>query len=122
MKVKYAAHLIMAVRFREGRQDRFPCYENVVLVYANSDEEAMQKAREYGEAEAEAGETFDWNERPAYWEFVGVRKLIECRTPGSQDDKIGPGTEVTYSLLVLPSEEDLRRLADGEPVTVTYQE
>lgn len=122
MKVKYAAHLILAVRFQKGEQEQFPCYENVVLVYANDEQEGLERAREIGEREAKDGSPFEWNERPAYWEFVGVRKLIECRTPGSLENRLGSGTEVTYSLLVLPTEKDLRRLANGEPVEVTYAE
>ena len=83
----------------------------------------MHKAMEQGKADAETGEEdFRWGGRPAYWEFVGVRKLIECRTPGSMDDHLRNGTELTYSQLVLSSEEDLRKLAHGEPVSVTYEE
>ncbi len=123
MSTQYAAHLILAVRFRDGVRDRFPCFENVVLVSAADDEEALRAARRYGEDEAaRGGDDFTWDGRPAYWEFVGVRKLIECRTPGGADDRVGPGTELTYSQLAVASEEDLRRLADGEPVPLTYEE
>jgi Domain of unknown function (DUF4288) len=122
MSIKYAAHLIMAVRFVEGKQERFPCYENVLLVYADNEDEAMQRAEEYGKEEESGGEQFCWNERSAVWKFVGVRKLIECRTPGSLDNRLGRGTELTYSLLVLPTEEALQRLAAGDSVDVTYQE
>ena len=118
--IKYAAHLILAVRFRDKPQKTIPCYENVVLVDATGGEEAMDKARELG-SEAAADE-FEWDGRPARWEFVGVRKLIECRTPGSADNRLGAGTEVTYSQLVLASEEDLQKLVAGESVTVTYEE
>jgi hypothetical protein len=118
--IKYAAHLILAVRFRDKSQKSIPCYENVVLVYASDDEEAMRRAREFG-ADAAADE-FEWDGRPARWEFVGVRKLIECRTPRSADNRLGAGTEVTYSQLVLASEEDLQKLVAGEPVTVSYEE
>jgi len=121
MKTKYAAHLIMAVRFREGVQDRFPCFENVVVVDAETDDDAMQAALACGEQEAAATE-FDWDGRPAIWQFVGVRKLIECRTLGSLENRLEPGTEVTYSQFVLSSEDDLRKLADGESVPLTYEE
>jgi hypothetical protein len=122
MSIKYAAHLIMAIRFVEGKQERFPCYENVVLVYAKDEDEALEQARKYGEEEAKAGGQFCWNDREAVWKFLGVRKLIECRTPGNLDNRLGRGTEVTYSLLELPNEEALQKLAAGEPVEVTYRE
>ena len=122
---RYAAHLILAVRFRDGRQDRFPCYENVVLLEAETDDEAMTMAEEYGKEDArDLDDDFRWGDRPAYWEFVGVRKLIECREaePGFPDDPVLSRTELTYSRMELASEEDLRKLAGGEPVAVTYEE
>jgi hypothetical protein len=120
--MKYAAHLIMAVKFDDAPQDRYPVYENVVLVEAETDERALEVATEIGRREEQEGSPFRWDGRPARWSFAGVRKLIECQTPGSDDEELRPGTEVTYSQLVLGSEEDLRKLVDGEPVNVLYEE
>jgi len=122
MKTKYAAHLIMAVRYRDHPRETIPLYENVLLVYADTDDEAMRQACALGRAEAaETDESFRWNGHPARWEFVGVRKLITCQ-PHGLSDRIGHGAELTYSLMVVRSEADLKKLVAGDPVEITYHE
>ncbi len=119
----FAAHIVMAVRYREGFQDAFPCYENVVLVCAETDDEALNQASQIGRSGAAIeGDDFHWNGRPARWEFVGVRKLIECRTPGSLENRISHGTELTYSQFTLESEAALARFANGDAVQLLCEE
>lgn len=122
MKTRYAAHLILAVD-TDGPADRpIPFYENVVLVQADTDAEAMRQACRLGRAEAAADPgDFRWGGQPARWRFVGVRKLIECQPPAGRE-RLGYGSEVTYSQMAVRSEADLQRLAAGEPVEVTYHE
>lgn len=123
MKTKYAAHLIQAIRFRDGAQDHIPLYENVVLVEADTDDEAMRIAEEYGRAEAADDDpSFTWGGHPAYWQFAGVRKLIECREPCADDDPVLSRTELTYSQMSVRSEGDLKKLVGGEPVEILYEE
>jgi len=122
MTMKYAAHIIMAVKYETVRQEDYPIYENIVLIDADSDEQAIEKAESLGRQEEEESEAFRWDDKPARWRFAGVRKLIECRTPGSLDDGIGHGTEITYSQMVLRSEEDLQQFVAGKSVTVCYEE
>ena len=122
MITQYAAHIIMAVRYREPPQDAIPFYENVVLIDAGSDDEAWDKAEELGREDATDDDpSFTWGDRPARWEFVGVRKLITCQ-PRGLDDAIGPGTELTYSQMSVQNEDDLKKLVEGEPVQVNYEE
>lgn len=116
----YAAHIIMSVRFKDGVQDRFPVWENVVLLEAGSDEEAMQKAERQGRLqEGDAGGTFEWQGRPATWLFAGVRKVIASADHGQQP---GDGTEVSYSEMEVDSPEALAKLVRGEAVSVLYEE
>jgi hypothetical protein len=119
----YAAHVIMTVKFKEAVQDRYPLWENVYLVEASSADEALAKAAALGqEQEGDTSGTFCWEGTPATWVFAGVRKLIECRTSGDIEDKPTGGTEITYSQMIVDSEESLAKLVNGEPVTVLYQE
>ncbi|MBX9581845.1 MAG: DUF4288 domain-containing protein [Gemmataceae bacterium] len=125
MKTRYAAHIIMAVRYRDPPQDTIPLYENVVLVEAETGEEAERAAEEYGRAEAaDPDPSFRWGDRPAYWEFAGVRKLIEFREsmPEFDGDPVLARTEMTYSQMRVRSEDDLKKLVEGEPVEVVYEE
>jgi hypothetical protein len=62
----YAAHIVMAVKFKRGEQNRFPVWENIVLISAESEEEAFAKAEERGRCEeGDDGGTFTWGDRPA---------------------------------------------------------
>jgi hypothetical protein len=116
----FAAHLIMAVKLKRARQTRFPVWENIVLIAAESEAAAFAKAERIGRAEeGDDGGTFRWGGHPATWVFKGVRKLTECV---SADDRPGDGTEVSYIEMELDSQEAVNQLAAGEPVALRYNE
>jgi hypothetical protein len=120
----YAAHLIMSLKYDEpGDQTVYPIWENVVLIRADSDEDAERKATRIGREDEESGdEKLRWDGKPAHWVFAGVRKLIQCRTPDDPDDRLRNGTEVTYSQMILDSPDGVSKLVRGEPVHVLYEE
>jgi hypothetical protein len=130
----YAAHIISYIRFLDGVQDKYPIYENVVLLEADSTDQAYEEAKRIGKEDyddtTDGSEGLFWEERPAVWVFAGVRKLIECQDTAStmteQPDRIGNspihGTEVTYSQMELADEEALTKLIKGDPVTLLYEE
>ena len=112
----YAAHLIMYVKLKAGEQKRFTVWENVVLLRAASDEEALAKAeRRAREDEGDDDGSFRWGGHPATWVFAGVRKLVTCADPDVRPDD---GMEITYIEMELPSLNSVRRLAQGHEVTV----
>jgi hypothetical protein len=116
----YAAHIIMAVKLKDARQDRFPVWENVVLVEGASDAEAFAKAKQIGRRdEGDDDGTFRWGGQPATWVFVGVRKLTDCVVDGARP---GDGDEITYTELELDSQEAVKQLAAGKPVVVRYRD
>lgn len=116
----YAAHNIMYVMFKDGCQDKYPVWENIILIEAESEEQALKKATKIGqEAEGDSLGTFYWENRPATWVFAGVRKLIKCQ---SRNEKPSDGTEITYSEMLLDCEESLSKLVSGETVTIIYEE
>lgn len=116
----YAAHIVMSVRFKDGTQDTYPLWENIVLLEAGSDEEAERKAELKGrEGEGDSDGSFRWEDRPATWVFAGVRKVIVCEDPHAPP---GDGIEITYSEMAVDDEESLAKLVRGEPVTVRYEE
>ncbi len=36
----YAAHIVVPFKYKDGRQDHYPCFENIVLISARSVSEA----------------------------------------------------------------------------------
>jgi hypothetical protein len=135
----YAAHIISYVKFKDGIQDSFPLWENVVLIEAGSGEMALEEAKKIGLSDYDDTEDPDnngdmtWNERPAYWVFAGIRKLISCNPIASvsvdknidrndPDYRPGHGTEVTYSTMEVGTQEELDKLVRGEPVRVLYED
>lgn len=122
MTTQYAAHLILAIKYREPPQDRIPLYENVVLIDAGSDDEAWEKAEQIGREDAASDDpSFRWDDRPARLEFVGVRKVVSCQ-PRGLSQRMESGAELTYSQMSVRTEADLRKLVNGEPVDVVYEE
>lgn len=115
----YAAHLVMFARLKGNvRQQTFPVWENIVLIEADSEDEAMKNAEQHGhEEEGDDDGTFRWASKPAEWVFAGVRKITLC-----QDSQKRPknGTELSYTELELGSEEAVYQLMEGEPVCVRF--
>src|SRR5687767_14795086 len=112
----FAAHLVMAVRLKNGRLKRVPIWENVVLIHAASEEDAFAKAEKRGRAdEGDDDGSFTWRGEPALWEFAGVRKLTACepfdRRPGDLD-------EISYHEFEAPSESVLQQYVRGESVAL----
>jgi hypothetical protein len=92
------------------------------LTEAESPEKALEKTEKRAREDAEVcSDGLTLNGKPAAMVFVGIRKLIEVRTIGDIEDKPADGSEVTYSELVLDSEDDLRKLVAGESVRLCYQ-
>ncbi len=116
----FAAHVITWVKYTEHKQKTFPIWENVVLIRAKSEKEAFAKAEARGQQMAGKGEvTFTWGGKPATWVFGGVRKVTTCDDPEERPDD---GTEITYTQMRVRSPEALRKLLQGEPVSVQYIE
>lgn len=110
----------MFVEFKNHRQDHFPVWENIVLVEADSQSQAFEKAeRCERRGEGDDGGTFRWGNQPAKWVFAGVRKLTECALVA---DRPGDGTEVSYSELEVDSRAAIDQFVAGDRVTVCYND
>lgn len=120
----YAAHVIMAFRYREGKQGAIPVWENVFLVQASSPSEAQEVATAIGREEAGHDDpSTTWDGIPVRLTFAGVRKVVECSPPPDPAaGELGTGTEVTYTEFLVDSETALEQLVAGEAVTVTLQD
>jgi hypothetical protein len=114
----YAAHAIMYVKFKDGSQDKYPFWENIILIEAESTDEAFEKAEQRAkEDEGDSRGSFTHEGRPASWVFAGLRRLVSCVEP---EEHPKHGTEVTYSEMEETNEADFERLVNGEPVMVWY--
>ncbi len=113
----YSASVVIYVKFKDGIQDHYPIWENVVLISAKSDDDAMAEACLIGQESD--GDEFTWEEREACWVFAGVRKLLSIDVPSNLN--LESGTEVTYSQMLLKTREDLEALIDGEEVELIYE-
>lgn len=115
----YAAHAIMYVKFKDGLQDKYPFWENIILIEAETDDEAFQKAEVRArEDEGDSQGTFTHGGRPASWVFAGIRRLVSCTDPLDQP---ADGTEITYLEMEVESEDCFTKLLKGEPVQVLYE-
>jgi hypothetical protein len=119
----YSAHAIFY--FESDGSDSFLVHENVYLIEADNDAQALDRAiilaRE-NEDQNEDGH-LELNDRPAKYIFSGIRKIIAVETtPETAAGKIFSGVEVTYSVMEVDSFEEVERLSEGEFVEVLYRE
>lgn len=129
----YGAHIISYVKFTDGKpQERYPLWENIVLINAESDDAAFAEAEEIGKSHYD-GNTLQWDGRPSVWVYGGVRRLVMCRdrsdmieAPATADStaSIGNshGTEVTYLELEITNEQDFHKFMNNEPITLFFAE
>src|SRR5438128_11878051 len=116
----YAAHLIMSVKLKGKRQRRFPVWENIVVIEADSEKQAMVKAERRGRLEeGDDDGTFTWGGQPATWVFAGVRKLTQCE---DSESRPSDGTEVSYLEFELESQEAVRKFVGGQQVPLRTNE
>lgn len=115
----YGVHVVMAVRFKDGNQDSYPVWENVYLVHANDPSEAEAKAAKLGaDNEGDSSGSFRWDDRPASWQYVGIRKAIEISNSRSKENVPEDGVEITYQTLEFSSEQHLRDYVEGQQVNL----
>ncbi|MBN2004361.1 MAG: DUF4288 domain-containing protein [Anaerolineae bacterium] len=63
----YAAHAVMYVKFKDRQQEKYPLWENILLIAAESDEEALAKAvARAKEDEGDSGGTFTMERERLY--------------------------------------------------------
>jgi hypothetical protein len=116
----YAAHLILYVKLKDHPQQSYTVWENIVLIKAQTEEEAFEKAAQRGkEGEGDDDGSFRWEGKPAQWVFAGVRKLTLCEDP---EKRPGDGTEVSYLELEVDSEQAVSKLVRGDAVSVKCME
>jgi hypothetical protein len=113
----------MHICFKDGKQDKYTVWENVLLIDAPSNEEALQKAETLGrEQEGDEDGSLTWAERPAKWVYSGIRKLLTVSNLSSVENVPADGAEISYSEFEVSDDVSLSRLVNGEEVTVLYVE
>ncbi len=121
----YAANIVNVIRVRNGTQGSYPIWEDVYLIEAATDEEAVRKAEALGKENESDDPSLTYDGVPARMEFVGVRKVVRVRNAfPAHPDEIQPtnGTEITYSKYTVATEKDVARFASGEKVDTVYEE
>ena len=115
----FAAHILMVHRLREGPQDEFSAWENIVLIEAAGWDDAQEKAEQRGRDSAHDDPTQTHGGKPSRTDFAGVRKVVSCDESEQQPVH---GIEVSYNHLVFGSEADVKRFVDGEEVGAVFQD
>lgn len=119
----YCAHGIFY--FECDLQDSFLIHENVYLVNAVSDDEALAMAEEIASKDEDLSEDghLELNGKKARYRFAGIRKLIEVETDAeTAEGRLHSGIEVTYSVLEVDTLAEVRQLAKGEMTNALYRE
>jgi hypothetical protein len=117
----YTAHLVTYFKMKNIPQDSYTVWENVILIEAVDESEAMTKAKEFGILDAKLGakdKTLTVDDQPAENIFAGVRKLGTVFHRG-QGKNLESGDEVTFNSFAVADIESIKKLVEGEEVTIT---
>lgn len=121
----YAAHIVIGIVPLHESSGPILVHENVVLVEAPSEADALGKANTIGQTEATLQDGLTVSGVPAKRVFAGIRKLITVSNPEPSDldqERPSDGTEITYSVYEVSNQEELKKLAAGSAVPVQYVE
>ena len=124
----YAAHLITTLRAKreedvaaEEPARPLQAWEDVLLVEAADPDDAIRKATEFGTREAaEDSKDLVIDDKPAAYEFIGVRKLSEIGEKVTGHRQAPNIIEVTTTELEIRNDFDLLQLARGGDVLLRY--
>jgi len=118
----YAGHIVMCLELKDDPQDVFMVYENIVLIGAESSEEALLKAEAQGQSEADLlDDSTTLDGKPARWIYKGVRKVVSCVCYPREQRPVS-GDELTYNTYYLKSLDEVAKLARGESVSLEYDD
>jgi hypothetical protein len=118
----FAAHAIMYFRLKSGVQDSFTIWENVYLIEAKNSDEAWQKAEAWAkQEEGDSNGSLRIDDQPATLIFAGIRKIITV-SHWEEEGQLRHGDEITYSEFQVSDEKSIRKLVDGEEVSIEYIE
>ena len=118
----YAVHALVAMK-RVDSVGPISVYENIFLVEAKDSNDAVSLGQSMAKVEADIEDDLTIDGVQAVRSFAGIRKVITISNPEPLDldqDRPVSGTEITYSEYEVDSEDELRKLAAGEQVTVRY--
>jgi Ni2+-binding GTPase involved in maturation of urease and hydrogenase len=121
----YVASVIMSVKKKHENQKNIPVYENFILIEADNQNIARDKATSIAKNEADINCDLWLNERPAKMVFEGIRKLITISNPVDVVLNSSPpitGTELTYSEYLIKTKGQLKNLIKGKAVNIKYIE
>ncbi len=118
----YAAHAVVYFELTDGPQDCFQVYENVLLIQAETPDEAWEKAAVVARQDEDDGSGgLRVGGRPARCVFGGIRKVVTVLRQGDgPDGQLGDGDELTYSEFVVADRQALDRLISGQEVELLY--
>ncbi|GLQ97277.1 DUF4288 domain-containing protein [Dyella mobilis] len=119
----YCAHGIFY--FKVEHQETYLVQENVYLIDAGNEKDALQQAEAICRGNEDLSEDghLELNGEKAQYLFAGIRKLIEIEhDPETARGHLRSGVEVTYSELEVDTMEEVRGLAKGAFVNVLYRE
>jgi len=116
----YAVHVVMAIYLKAEFSETFPVYENVFLIHASTEQEAVRQGVEIGECEEGDSEgSLTWDGKPAMQKFMGVRKTVLCVDSRNRPTE---KTEITYSQFLFSSEGDVKKFCRGQSVSTVAVE
>lgn len=119
----YCAHAIFYYSY--PGQSNFLMHENIYLIDAVDESEAMLKAGVIANEHEDLSEDghLEVNGNKAQYRFAGIRKLIEVELDSeTASGKLHDGVEATYSILEVETMSEVKRFAAGEMLSVLFRE
>jgi hypothetical protein len=115
----YCVHALLYFRYKDGKQDEFPAWENLYLIKAPSVETArLEGERRAKQDETDSDGTLSYNERPATLTFAGILRVVECEDLDMNSGLPISGTELSYNELTIPDKIEFDKLVRGESANV----
>jgi hypothetical protein len=111
----YTAHIIESIEFK-AESKKCIVYENMIMIHAADGDEAWEKAEAYGKTITDSD--LYWDDQEATQRYIGIRKIVAISNSHSAGNSLDQFAEVTYQQYELADKNDLKKLIDGEEISI----
>jgi len=119
----YISHAIFIVEVISGEQDEYPVWENIFLIEADDDVQALERALVVAREHEQITREMKYGDEPAHCVFKGIRQLIGTSDSDSvMSIRLEHGEELSYCYYEVDSKDVIDRLLDGKLQRVLYGE
>lgn len=118
----YSVNLVYYTKFKSGGKYKYRVAETIILVTANSGENARKKGEIYGKTVSpNLQNEFPELKKQIKWKYLGARMFGIVQFDINSNGKDFDGADVAHAQIVIKKWRDVQKMMRGEPVKIRFE-